>query len=267
MSEEIPVPSAEARTPAIEVRGLTKAFRGQVAVDHLTFNVARGTFFGFLGPNGAGKSTTIKMLTGLLRPTAGDARIEGLALGEDLLKIKARIGILPEELPLYERLTGEEYLLFAGRMYGLSRDECRKRTDELLEFLSLAEERGKLVVDYSQGMRKKLALAAALIHNPRVLFLDEPLNGIDPISGRIVTDLLRRLASKGVTMFFTSHVLDVVERLCDEVAIIDHGRIVAQGTLASIRAQREMGQDATLEDVFLKLVAADVTREDLSWIG
>jgi ABC-2 type transport system ATP-binding protein len=267
VSEETPVPSAEARTPAIDVRGLTKAFRGQVAVDHLTFSVARGTFFGFLGPNGAGKSTTIKMLTGLLRPTAGDASIEGLALGQDLLKIKGLIGILPEELPLYERLTGEEYLLFAGRMYGLARDECRKRTDELLEFLSLTEERGKLIVDYSQGMRKKLALAAALIHNPRVLFLDEPLNGIDPISGRIVTDLLRRLASKGVTLFFTSHVLDVVERLCDEVAIIDHGRIVAQGTLAAIRVQREMHQDATLEDVFLKLVAADVTREDLSWIG
>ena len=262
-----PTSAVEARPAAIEVRGLTKTFRGQVAVDHLTFRVARGTFFGFLGPNGAGKSTTIKMLTGLLRPTEGEATIEGLDLKTDLLRIKGLIGILPEELPLYERLTGEEYLLFAGRMYGLAREECRKRTVELLEFLSLQDERGKLIVDYSQGMRKKLALAAALIHNPRVLFLDEPLNGIDPISGRIVTDLLRRLASKGVTLFFTSHVLDVVERLCDEVAIIDRGRIVAQGSLAAIRAQREMGQAASLEDVFLKLVAADVTREDLSWIG
>jgi len=152
-------------------------------------------------------------------------------------------------------------------MYGLPKAECRRRTDELLEFLSLQDERGKLIVDYSQGMRKKLALAAALIHNPRVLFLDEPLNGIDPVSGRIVTDLLRRLAGKGVTLFFTSHVLDVAERLCDEVAIIDHGRIVAQGTLDEIRTQREMRQDASLEDVFLKLVSADVTREDLSWIG
>jgi ABC-2 type transport system ATP-binding protein len=152
-------------------------------------------------------------------------------------------------------------------MYGLSREETRRRTDELLAFLSLEEERGKLIVDYSQGMRKKTALAAALIHSPRVLFLDEPLNGIDPISGRVVTDLLRRLAQKGVTMFFTSHVLDVAERLCDEVAIIDRGRLVAQGTLEQIRAQREVGQDATLEDVFLKLVAADVRREDLSWIG
>jgi ABC-2 type transport system ATP-binding protein len=258
---------SEVRPPALEVRGLTKTFRGTPAVDNLNFTVPRGTFFGFLGPNGAGKSTTIKMLTGLLNPTAGDAVIEGLTLSRDLLAIKALIGVLPEELPLYDRLTGDEYLLFAGRMYGLSRAESRRRTDELLEFLSLAEDRAKLIVDYSQGMKKKLALAAALIHNPKVLFLDEPLNGIDPISGRIVTDLLRRLVGKGVTLFFTSHVLDVAERLCDEVAIIDHGRLVAQGSLTAIRAQREMQQNASLEDVFLKLVAADVTREDLSWIG
>jgi len=152
-------------------------------------------------------------------------------------------------------------------MHGLSREETRRRTTELLEFLSLTEDRSKLIVDYSHGMRKKTALAAALIHNPRVLFLDEPLNGIDPVSGRVVTDLLRRLAQKGVTLFFTSHVLDVVERLCDEVAVIDRGRIVAQGTLDEIRRQREVGSDATLEDVFLKLVAADVKRQDLSWIG
>jgi ABC-2 type transport system ATP-binding protein len=207
------------------------------------------------------------MLTGLLRPTEGEIVIEGHPLEKELLAVKRVIGILPEELPLYERLTGEEYLHFAGRMYGLSREETRRRTDELLAFLSLEEDRSKLIVDYSQGMRKKTALAAALIHSPRVLFLDEPLNGIDPVSGRVVTDLLRRLAHKGVTMFFTSHVLDVAERLCDEVAIIDRGRLVAQGTLAEIRAQREVGQDATLEDVFLKLVAADVRREDLSWIG
>jgi ABC-2 type transport system ATP-binding protein len=252
---------------AVVVQGLRKVFRGKTAVDGISLRVARGRFFGFLGPNGAGKSTTIKMLTGLLRPTAGEAAIEGLDLRRDLLAIKRIIGVLPEELPLYERLSGEEYLLFAGRMYGLTRAETRRRTDELLSFLSLQEDRGKLIVDYSQGMKKKVALAAALIHSPRVLFLDEPLNGIDPVSGRVVTDLLRRLASKGVTLFFTTHVLDVVERLCDEVAIIDRGRIVAQGTLDQIRALREGGQDATLEDAFLKLVSADVQREELSWIG
>jgi ABC-2 type transport system ATP-binding protein len=262
-----PADGPSAGTPAIAVSGLRKVFRGRPAVDGISLTVARGRFFGFLGPNGAGKSTTIKMLTGLLRPTGGRVQIEGLDLEKDLLAIKRVIGILPEELPLYERLTGEEYLHFTGRMYGLGRAETRRRTDELLEFLSLTEDRRKLIVDYSQGMRKKTALAAALIHNPRVLFLDEPLNGIDPVSGRVVTDLLRRLAGKGVTLFFTSHVLDVVERLCEEVAVIDRGRIVAQGTLAEIRAQREVGHDATLEDVFLKLVAADVRREDLSWIA
>ena len=252
---------------AIVLERLTKVFRQTTAVDALSFRVARGRFFGFLGPNGAGKSTTIKMLTGLLRPTSGDAVIEGVRLSEDLLAIKRSIGVLPEELPLYERLTGEEHLLFAARMHGLGRPEARRRTEELLEFLSLAEERGKLVVDYSQGMRKKLALAGALVHGPQVLFLDEPLNGIDPVSGRVVSDLLRRLTARGVTIFFTSHVLDVVERLCDEVAVIDRGRIVAQGTLDAIRAQREMGDNASLEDVFLKLVQADVRREDLTWIG
>jgi ABC-2 type transport system ATP-binding protein len=254
-------------TDAIVVESLSKVFRRQTAVDHISFRVARGRFFGFLGPNGAGKSTTIKMLTGLLRPTSGDALIEDVRLSQDLLGVKRRIGVLTEELPLYERLTGEEHLLFAARMHGLSRDEARRRTEELLEFLSLADERGKLVVDYSQGMRKKLALACALVHGPSVLFLDEPLNGIDPVSGRIVSDLLRRLTTRGVTIFFTSHVLDVVERLCDEVAVIDHGRIVAQGSLDEIRRQRELGGGASLEDVFLKLVQADVRREDLSWIG
>ena len=266
-TEEATPVTAAGPADAIVVDGLRKVFRGKTAVDGISLRVGRGRFFGFLGPNGAGKSTTIKMLTGLLRPTAGEAAIEGLDLRRDLLAIKRIIGVLPEELPLYERLSGEEYLLFAGRMYGLTRAETRRRTDELLSFLSLEDDRGKLIVDYSQGMKKKVALAASLIHSPRVLFLDEPLNGIDPVSGRVVTDLLRRLASKGVTLFFTTHVLDVVERLCDEVAIIDRGRIVAQGTLDQIRARREGGQDATLEDAFLKLVSADVQREELSWIG
>jgi ABC-2 type transport system ATP-binding protein len=261
---------SEHETPAgdaIAVHGLTRVFGAKTAVDHVSFRVARGRFFGFLGPNGAGKSTTMKMLTGLLRPTAGEVMIEGLDLRKEPLAVKRLIGVVPEELPLYERLTGKEYLTFVGRMHGLTRSEAARRVGELLDFLSLAEERDKLIVEYSLGMKKKVALAAALLHNPRVLFLDEPLNGIDPISGRVVGDLLRRIAAKGATIFFTSHVLDVVERLCHEVAVIDRGRIVAQGTLDEIRAQRALGQDATLEDVFLKLVAADVTREDLSWIG
>src|SRR5438132_12799379 len=162
-------PAPEGAGDAIVVRGLTKLFGGRPAVDHVSFRVARGRFFGFLGPNGAGKSTTIKMLTGLLRPTEGEVFIEGHPLERELLAVKRLIGILPEELPLYERLTGEEYLHFAGRMYGLPRAETGRRAAELLEFLSLSDDRGKLIADYSQGMKKKLALAAALIHNPRVL--------------------------------------------------------------------------------------------------
>jgi ABC-2 type transport system ATP-binding protein len=226
------------QTDAIIAEGLTKVFGQTTAVDRLSLRVARGRFFGFLGPNGAGKSTTIKMLTGLLRPTAGRVVIEGIRLADDPLAVKRVIGVVPEELPLYDRLTGEEYLTFAGRMHALPRGEVRRRVEELLEFLSLIEARDRLIADYSLGMKKKLALAAAIIHNPRLLFLDEPLNGIDPVSSRIVADLLRRIVAKGATIFFTSHVLDVVERLCHEVAVIDRGRIVAQGPLEVIRAQR-----------------------------
>jgi ABC-2 type transport system ATP-binding protein len=254
-------------SPALVVEGLTKAFRQQTAVDRVSFRVARGRFFGFLGPNGAGKSTTIRMLAGLLRPTAGDAVVEGVRLSRDPLGVKRLIGVLTEDLALYERLTGEEQLLFAARMHGLPRGEARHRTEELLGFISLADEGGKLVVDYSLGMRKKLALACALVHNPRLLFLDEPLNGIDPVSSRVVMDLLRRLSHRGVTLFFATHVLDLAERLCEEVAVIDRGRIVAQGTLEEIRARRTLEGHAGLEDVFVRLVEANVRREDLSWIG
>lgn len=252
---------------AIVVDGLTRLFGKSRAVDDISFRVRRGLCFGFLGPNGAGKSTTIKMLTGMLRPTQGTISIEGRSIESDRLEIKSLIGVLPEELALYERLSGEEYLQFAGRMYGLGADETRRRGDELLEFLSLAADRSKLIVDYSLGMKKKVALAAALIHNPRVLFLDEPLSGIDPVSGRVVSDLLSSLARKGVTLFLTSHALDAVERLCDEVAVIHRGRLVAQGTPDELRTERSLGANASLEDAFLKLVAADVRRGDLSWIG
>ncbi len=252
---------------AIVAEDLIKTFRGVAALDGVSFRVPRGRFFGFLGPNGAGKSTTMRILAGLLRPTRGRVLIEGIDVLADPLSVKRIIGIVPEDPPLYERLTGEEYLRFCGRMYGLDPAETDRRAAELLLFLTLDSEAGKLIVDYSQGMKKKLALAASLIHSPKVLFLDEPLNGIDPISGRVVTDLLTGLTKKGVTLFFTSHVLDVVERLCDEVAIIDRGRILAQGTLDEIRAQRDVDSGASLEDVFLKLVDADVRRAELSWIG
>lgn len=263
MSDE----NATLREAAIVAEGLTKTFRDVPALDGVSFRVPRGRFFGFLGPNGAGKSTTMRILSGLLRPTRGRVLIEGIDVQADPLAVKRIIGIVPEDPPLYERLTGEEYLRFCGRMFGLTTAQTQSRSEELLHFLSLDAERGKLIVDYSQGMKKKLALAAALIHSPKVLFLDEPLNGIDPISSRIVMDLLTGLTRKGVTLFFTSHVLDVVERLCDEVAIIDRGKILAQGTLDEIRQLRDVGRGASLEDVFLKLVDADVRRTDLTWMG
>ena len=255
MGDPLPFPlragEPDAERDAIVCEGLSKSFRERAAVDGISFRVRRGCFFGFLGPNGAGKSTTIKMLTGLLRPSGGTARVEGHSIADERMAIKRIIGVLPEELPLYERLSGEEYLHFAGRMHALGRAETARRTQELPEFLSLEEQRSELIVDYSHGMRKKLALAAALIHNPRVLFLDEPLNGIDPVSGRVVTDLLRRLAQKGVTLFFTSHVLDVVERLCDRMALLQQGKLVAVGTLEELRTRS--GRDGTLEEVFRTL--------------
>jgi ABC-2 type transport system ATP-binding protein len=246
--------------------GLTKRFGQVTAVDNVHLHIREGEFFGFLGPNGAGKSTTIKMLCGLLRPHAGDVHIAGYDLTREPLEVKRNIGVLPEETNLYERLTGEEFLLFAGRMYGLPLDEARRRTADLLDLMELTEAKDKLIVDYSLGMKKKTALASALIHRPRVMFLDEPFNGIDPISVRAIRSVMRHLTEGGTTIFFSSHVMEVVERLCTRVAIIHHGQIVGEGTVADLRAKAEAGGDSSLEDIFLKLVEARVDEETLSWL-
>ena len=251
---------------AIRADGLVKIFGKQRAVDGVTLDVSEGEFFGFLGPNGAGKSTTIKMLCGLLKPTEGAVSVCGYDMGAQPLEVKRLIGVLPEETSLYERLTAEELLLFAGQMYGLPRDEAARRTHDLLAVMELDEAKGKLIVDYSMGMRKKTALAATLIHRPRVLFLDEPFNGIDPISVRAIRDVLKQLTDHGTTIFFSSHVMEVVERLCTRVAIIQKGKLVGMGTIDELRAQAgEAGGD--LEDVFLKLVEAKSGEtEALSWL-
>lgn len=243
--------------------GLSKQFGKMTAVDNVSLCVREGEFFGFLGPNGAGKSTTIKLLCGLLRPTAGSIQVAGFDLARQPLAVKQQIGLLPEETNLYERLSAEEFLIFAARMYGIARDEAQRRTRDLLELLELTEAKDKLIVDYSMGMKKKTALAAALIHSPRVLFMDEPFNGIDPVSVRAIRNVLRQLTERGTTIFFSSHVMEVVERLCTRVAIINHGRIVGEGTLAELRAS---SGDSTLEDIFLKLVDARVDDETLSWL-
>ena len=250
---------------AVATWGLTRTFGQKIAVNGLNLAVRRGEFFGFLGPNGAGKSTTIKMMVGMLRPTYGTAFIGGVDVWQDPQRAKTLMGVLPEQLNLYERLSGREIIEFAGRLYDLPKDEVRRRTDALLNVLMLADDANKLVVDYSVGMRKKTALAAALIHRPQVLFLDEPFEGIDPVSSRVVRDILQDLTASGTTIFFSSHIMEVVERLCTRVGIIANGQLVAEGTLAELR-QRAGSDNQSLEDIFLQLVGADHREGGLEWL-
>lgn len=260
----VPFPPPDA---AVATWGLTRSFGPKIAVNGLNLAVRRGEFFGFLGPNGAGKSTTIKMMVGLLRPSFGTAFIDGVDVWRDPLAAKKLIGILPEHLNLYERLTGREIIEFAGRLYDLPKDEVRHRTESLLNVLMLTGDADKLVVDYSVGMRKKAALAAALIHRPRVLFLDEPFEGIDPVSSRVIRDILRDLTASGTTIFFSSHIMEVVERLCTRVGIINAGQLVAEGTLADLRQRAGSAtENSSLEDIFLQLVGADTREGGLEWL-
>ncbi len=255
---------------AVEVRGLVRRFGEVTAVDGLDLEVERGTFFGFLGPNGAGKSTTLKVLTGLLEPSEGTARILGHDIVKEPIEAKRRVGVVPEELALFDRLTGWEYLELVGRLYGMRRPLIRERSEELLELMGLAGEGGKLIVDYSHGMQKKLALSAALIHEPEVLFLDEPFEGIDAIAARLIKTILARLVEREVTVFLTSHVLEIVERLCHDVGIIHEGRLIASGTLDELRSgvRLDQGKKMSLEDLFISLVGGDEQVErGLSWLA
>lgn len=265
MTDPLPTP-----VPAIEAVGLSRSFGTAVAVEGLDLVVPAGCFLGFLGANGAGKSTTIKMLTGLLRPTSGTARVLGHDLSGDAIEAKRRIGVVPEDLAIHDRLTAHEYLTFVGRMYGLPREAITQRSRELLQWMDLERDPRKLIVDFSHGMKKKVALAAALIHDPKVLFLDEPFEGIDVLASRQIRALLSRLLERGVTIFLTSHVLEIVEKLCTHVAIIHRGRLVAHGSLEELRAgvALEAGERRTLEEIFLDLVEVDVSSTpELSWLG
>jgi ABC-2 type transport system ATP-binding protein len=245
----------------IETRDLTKNFDGLVAVNRLNLQIGKGSIFGFLGPNGAGKSTTLKMLTGLLQPTSGEAIISGLSIQSSPLEVKKRIGVLPEDLALFDSLTIWEHLMMCGPIYGLPRSETESRALQLLKYLDLRESRNVYVDQASSGMRKKCSLAMALLHNPSVLFLDEPFEGIDPVSSRNIKDLLLLLASKGATIFLTSHILEVVERLVQSFAIIVGGEIVCSQT---VEETIQTGQ--TIEDLFLKYVRNNEV-EQLEWIG
>jgi len=261
--------------PAIQTRGLTRTFGALTAVQDVTLTVASGQFFGFLGPNGAGKSTTIKMLTALLEPTAGSIEILGKPFSASALDLKRQIGVVPEGMALMGRLTAPEYLRFVGRMYGLERETVNRRTEELLEFMQLADERRKLITDFSHGMQKKLALAAAVIHGPRVLFLDEPFEGVDAIAAGMLKTMLQGMINRGATIFLTSHVLEIVERLCSHVAIIHQGRLVANGSIEDLRSGvastlpgTESEQRLTLEEIFLSVVGAggQEAPQELSWL-
>jgi ABC-2 type transport system ATP-binding protein len=249
--------------PALLTQGLTRRFGDFVAVEHISLSVAPGQFFGFLGPNGAGKSTTIKMLTGILAPSSGSIEILGIDAIANAREVKRQIGVVPEGLALFGRLTASEYLRFVGRMYGLAPQVTAQRSAELLDFMDLAGEPKKLITDFSHGMQKKLALAAAVIHGPKILFLDEPFEGIDAIAAGTCKAMLQGMIARGATIFLTSHVLEIVERLCTHIAIIDKGRLIASGSLDELRAGVEASTTShreglngklTLEQIFISIV-------------
>ncbi|MDQ0696694.1 MULTISPECIES: ABC transporter ATP-binding protein [Streptomyces] len=253
----------EAR-PAVRVQGLWKRFGDQVAVAGIDLELPAGKFIGLVGPNGAGKTTTLSMVTGLLRPDMGRIEVAGHDVWTDPVEVKSRIGVLPEGLRLFERLSGRELLAYNGRLRGLPGDEVDKRATQLLDVLDLAGSQHKLVVDYSTGMRKKIGLAAALLHNPEVLFLDEPFEGVDPVSAQTIRGVLERYTRSGATVVFSSHVMELVESLCDWVAVMAAGRIKAQGTLAEVR-----GDAPSLQNAFLELVGAGGrdAGDSLDWLG
>ncbi|MFC8795429.1 ABC transporter ATP-binding protein [Streptomyces cinereoruber] len=253
---------------AVRVEGLWKRFGQQIAVHGIDLALPAGKFIGLVGPNGAGKTTTLSMITGLLRPDHGRILVAGddvWADPESVARVKARIGVLPEGLRLFERLSGRELLAYSGRLRGLPGDEVDKRAAQLLDVLGLTGSQHKLVVDYSTGMRKKIGLAAALLHNPEVLFLDEPFEGVDPVSAQTIRGVLERYTSSGATVVFSSHVMELVESLCDWVAVMAAGRIRAQGPLAEVR-----GDAPSLQAAFLELVGANeraAAGDSLDWLG
>src|SRR5437870_140323 len=247
-------------SPAIAVRNLRKSYGLKAAVDGVDLEVPRGSFFGFLGPNGAGKSTTIRMLTGLIPADSGEIEILGYPLPAKELEIKQRIGLVPDESLLFDRLTGAEFLEFVGRMYGLPRPTAAERARGLLDLFQLQADR-KIIGEYSKGMRKRVAMAASLIHHPDLFLMDEPFEGVDAVGARLMKDILIDQVRRGATIFLTSDVLEVVERLCDRVPIIHHGKIVTCGTMAELRAGSE-----TLEDVFVRVVGAERAFERLGWL-
>ena len=247
---------------AVELENVTKVFGTKVAVDGISMALPGGSFLGLLGRNGAGKSTTLKMVTGLIPPTSGSIRLLGIDLARDPLGVKRLIGTMPEDMGLLDQLTGEQFIHFVGRMRSMDEATIEHRRAELFEKLDLRPERGTLIADYSFGMKKKVALMAALLHAPRVLFLDEPFEGIDPVTSRTIKEMLLALQGRGVTLVLTSHILEVVEKLCPLVAILDEGRIKRFGPTETLRT---LAGEASLEALFVGLVGG-VKAGPLSWL-
>ena len=254
------IPAAGAR-PAIEIRGLTKAFGQKVAVDRINLDIPSGSFYGLVGRNGAGKTTTISMVTGMLKPNEGTAYVLGIDMWADPLKAKAHLGVLPDGVHLFDKLTGEQLITYSGYLHGIDKETVASRVKDLLAAMDLTDAAGRAVADYSAGMTKKIALAAALVHAPSVLILDEPFEAVDPVSAANIQDILRGFVASGGTVIISSHVMDLVQRLCDHVAIMDSGRILAAGTVDEVRA------GTSLEERFVQLVGGRTSSEGLSWLG
>jgi ABC-2 type transport system ATP-binding protein len=242
---------------AVDARALVKRFGDFTALQGMELLIPRGAFYAFLGPNGAGKSTTIALLTGVYAPDSGHIRLLGVDAVARPLEVKRRLGVVPEELSLFERLTGRQYLTFCGRMYGLSGDEAAARAAELLELTELTYKAGALVAEYSKGMRRRLAIAASLIHAPDLVLLDEPFEGIDVLAAGVIRELLRELSRRGVTLLLTTHVLEIAERLATHAGVIRGGRMLDQGPVGELK---ERHGAPTLETVFEKLIAVPAAR-------
>jgi ABC-2 type transport system ATP-binding protein len=235
----------------IETKNLVKQFGDKAAVNNISFDVRGGEVFGFLGPNGAGKTTTIKMIVGLLQPTSGNVKVAGYDVQTQPMQAKATSGYVPDTPNLYMKLSAREFLRFVGDLYEMKRAKAEERIDELLKLFDLTDVRDDLIDSYSHGMKQKTALAAALIHDPKVLVLDEPTVGLDPKSARLIKDILRQLADRGAAVFLSTHILEIAERMCDRIGIIDHGNLVAVGTMDELRSMGKSG--SSLEDIFLAL--------------
>lgn len=255
-----PPPAHRPEAVALSIRGLAKRFGSKIAVNGIDLDVPAGSFYGLVGPNGAGKTTTLSMATGLLRPDFGQAMVHGVDVWKNPLQAKKLLGILPDGVRLFDRLTGEQLVTYAGLLRGMDRDVVTSRVQDLLRALDLAGDAGTLVVDYSAGMTKKIALASALIHAPRLLVLDEPFESVDPVSAANIRDILKSYVDSGGSVIVSSHVMDLVQRMCDHVAVIAAGTVLAAGTVDEVRG------DESLEDRFVELVGGRSTAEGLSWL-